>query len=156
MTNICYLKQVVLLILSVWYFLWKPHLQRRALILGTSLLLLLPTFMSVCQLCLRRWLSFTFRSGDFVWGDKPNVLIQVRVNSYFLPLTEEAEREGSGLTAPMLHLQDVPYLLSEPELMQHSCHHEKLFLSSPGNKWLIREEPEGMCDCWTGKLNGCL
>lgn len=39
---------------------------------------------------------------------------------------------------------------------KHSCHSEKLLLSSPGNKWLIREEPEGMCDCWIRKLYGWL
>lgn len=37
--------------------------------------------------------------------------------------------------------------VAKPELMQHFCHGEKLLLSSPGNKWLIREEPEGMYDC---------
>lgn len=38
----------------------------------------------------------------------PELLTQVRANSYFLPLTEEAGRECSGLTAPMLCLKDVP------------------------------------------------
>lgn len=47
-------------------------------------------------------------------------------------------------------------LLSEPELMQHSCHCEKILLSSLGNKWLIREQPEEMCDCWIRKLYGWL
>lgn len=34
--------------------------------------------------------------------------------------------------------------VAKPELMQHICRGEKLLLSSPGNKLLIREEPEGM------------
>lgn len=94
MTNICYLNQVVLLIVI---FPLKTSLQRRALILGK--LLLLPTFMSVCQLLLEEMGHFAFQSGDFAWGDKSELLTQVRAKSYFLPLTEESGREGSGLTA---------------------------------------------------------
>jgi len=37
--------------------------------------------------------------------------------------------------------------VAKPELMQLICRGEKLLLSSPGNKWLIREEPEGIHDC---------
>lgn len=46
--------------------------------------------------------------------------------------------------------------VAKPELMQCVCQGEKLLLSSPGNKWLIREEPEGMYDCWIRKLYGWL
>lgn len=46
--------------------------------------------------------------------------------------------------------------VAKPELMQHIHCGEKLLLSSPENKWLIREETEGMYHCSISKLYGWL
>lgn len=61
-------------------------------------------------------------------------------------------REGNGLVLLVgdpLKLIGLSALraVAKPELMQCICCGEKLLLSSPGNKWLIREEPERRYDC---------
>lgn len=107
-TNICYLKQAVLLIPSVWYFPWKPHYRGEPWTWGPVYYCCFLLLWGCACCCLRRWATFPFQNGDFFWEDKPELLTQVRANSYFLPLTEGAGRERSGLTAPMLCLKDVP------------------------------------------------
>lgn len=82
MANLCYLKQATLLILSVWYSPWNLIIDSWCWRLVCYRCFLLSLICASCGW--RWWITFPFQSGDFFWGDKPEQLTQVRVNSYFL------------------------------------------------------------------------